>query len=170
MVYLQQAHSSPILRKEKQQRSLSAQPWPFLSEQSLFLSSSNTTGALWPRSSGGPWLISLLSLPKPSRAAPHMTKSPTRCTFNSKNISVSMKRRGGSVIGVTAKTRPFGECSSLVECPDSSGTTLATGNLGDFLLAALFSEGWHEHRNPRKLLVLSVPAQGTLWSRQLKFG
>lgn len=55
----------------------------------------------------------ILSLPKPSRAAPHMAKSPTRCTFNSTNISVSMKskRWNHHQCDSENQTTGFWECS-----------------------------------------------------------
>lgn len=167
MAYLQQAHSSPILRKEKQQRSLSAQPCPFLGEQSL--SSSNTTGALWPHSSGAPWLISLSSTIKGSTKllrAPQGIHSIAKTSLWAWKVKMELL----SVWQQKPDHRLL-RMELPVECSDPSGTTLATGNLGDFLLTALFfSEGWHEHRNPRKLFVMPAPSQGILWSHQLKFG
>lgn len=145
MAYLQQAHSSPILRKEQQQRSLSAQPCPFLIEQSVFLPSSNTPGTLQPCSSGGPWLISLFSLPKPSRAALKLLKAPQSIHSTAKSSLWAQKVRWNHrQCDSENQTTSFWDGSWLGECPDPSGTTLEIGDLGDFLLAALsFSEGWH---------------------------
>lgn len=82
--------------------------FPLLSEQSLFLSSSNTPGALQTCSSGGPWLISLLSLPKPLRAALKLLKAPQSLHSIAKTSLWAWKVRDGTLISVTLKTRPQG--------------------------------------------------------------